>query len=108
MSNTGWKEDLARDLESYGLGETPSRFEMARAPVIENWTTQVRRVGKEFKLVVMGQARKHPDYVDGEDICTAAIHWFDRKARFARSAHRLYSLGEQAGDEIPIDGTITE
>lgn len=104
MSNSGWKQDLARDLEAYGLGEEPSAFEQLRAPTIENWTTQVRRVGKEFKLVVMGQSRKHPDYDDGEDICTAAIHWFDRKARFARSAHRLYMLGEQAGDEIPVDG----
>lgn len=104
MSNTGWKGDLARDLESYALGEEPSAFEQLRAPTIENWSTEIRRVGKEFKLVVKGQARKHPDYDDGEDICTAAIHWFDRKARFARSAHRLYMLAEQAGEEIPIDG----
>ncbi|WP_340672289.1 hypothetical protein [Bradyrhizobium ottawaense] len=104
MSNTGWKEDLARDLEAYTLGETPSPFEQLRAPTIEQWRTEVRRVGKEFKLVVRGQARKHPDYQDGEDICIAAIHWFDRKGRFARSTHRLYMLGEQRGDEIPIDG----
>lgn len=105
MSNIGWKQDhLARYLEAYGLGEEPSPFEMARAPIIENWTTEIRRIGKEFKLVVKGRSKKHPDYDDGEDICTAAIHWFDRKARFARSAHRLYMLGEQAGDEIPIDG----
>ncbi|PDT86074.1 hypothetical protein CO669_29980 [Bradyrhizobium sp. Y36] len=104
MSNSGWKQDLARDLEAYSLGEEPSPFEMLRAPVIENWTTEVRRIGKEFKLVVRGQAKRHPDYDDGEDIRTAAIHWFDRKGRFARSAHRLYMLGEQRGDEIPIDG----
>lgn len=108
MSNSGWKQDLARDLEAYGLGEEPSAFEQLRAPTIENWTTQVRRVGKEFKLVVMGQARKHPDYDDGEDICTAAVHWFDRHARFIRTAHRLYVLGEQAGEEIPIEGIVTE
>lgn len=104
MSNTGWKHDLARDIEAYGLGEEPSAFEMMRAPVIESWTTEVRRVGKEFKLVVRGQARRHPDYQDGEDICTAAIHWFDRHARFAQATHRLYVLGEQAGGEVPIDG----
>ena len=77
---------------------------MARAPVIEQWSTEVRRVGKEFKLVVKGRSRKHPDYQDGEVICTAAIHWFDRKGRFARSTHRLYVLGEKAGEEIPVDG----
>ncbi|MHC2844917.1 hypothetical protein [Bradyrhizobium diazoefficiens] len=104
MSNTGWKEDLDCDLESYTLGEEPSAFEQSRAPVIEQWRTEVRRLGKEFKLVVRGQAKRHPDYDDGEDICTAAIHWFDRKGRFARSMHRLYMLGEPAGDEIPIDG----
>lgn len=108
MSNTGWKEDLARDLEAYGLGEVPSAFEMLRAPTIEHWSTEVRAMGKEFKLVIKGQARKHPDYQDGEDICTAAVHWFDRKARFARTAHRVYALGEQRGDEIPVDGIDTE
>lgn len=108
MSNTGWKEDLARDLESYTLGETPSAFEQLRAPTIENWSTAVRPVGKEFKLVIKGQTKRHPDYTDGEDICTAAVMWFDRKGRFARTAHRLYVLGEQAGDEIPIDGIVTE
>ncbi|MGY8710468.1 hypothetical protein RAD16_32435 [Bradyrhizobium sp. 18BD] len=104
MSNSGWKEDLARDIEAYTLGEEPSVFEMMRAPVIEDWTTEIRRLGKEFKLVVKGRARKHPDYDNGEDICTAAINWFDRKARFCRSAHRLYMLGQQAGEDIPVDG----
>lgn len=104
MSNSGWKQDLERDLEAYALGETPSAFEQLRAPVIENWSTEVRRVGKNFKLVVKGQARKHPDYDDGEDICTAAIYWCDRKGRFVRSAHRLYMLGQHEGEEIPIDG----
>lgn len=104
MSNTGWKSDLQRDLESYGLGETPSAFEELRAPTIEQWTTEVRPIGKEFKLVVRGEARKHPDYVDGEHICTAAVFWFDRHGRFVRTAHKLYMLGEQRGDEIGIDG----
>ncbi|OSJ32565.1 hypothetical protein BSZ19_18620 [Bradyrhizobium japonicum] len=108
MSNSGWKQDLARDLEAYTLGEEPSAFEQLRAPVIEDWRTEVRRVGKEFKLVVKGHAKKHPDYDDGEDICTAAVFWFDRKERFVRTAHRLYMLAEQAGDEIPVDGIATE
>lgn len=104
MSNTGWKQDLARDIESYTLGEVPSPFEMLRAPIIMDWATEVRRVGKEFKLVVLGQAKRHPDYDDGEVFCTAAAFWFDRKARFLRTAHRIYALGDQAGDEIPLDG----
>jgi hypothetical protein len=108
MSNTGWKEDLARDLEAYALGETPSAFEQLRAPTIENWWTEVRPLGKEFKLVVRGEARKHLDFADGEDMCTAAVHWFDRHGRFVRTAHRLYLLGEQRGGEIGIDGIDTE
>jgi hypothetical protein len=108
MSNTGWKDDLARDLEAYGLGEEPSAFEMARASVIEHWSTEIRRIGKGFKLVVVGQARRHPDYEDGDRICTAAVHWFDRHARFVRTAHRIYVLGEQAGEEIPEDGVNIE
>ncbi|WLA74193.1 hypothetical protein QIH77_02855 [Bradyrhizobium diazoefficiens] len=104
MSKTGWKSDLERDLEAYTLGDEPSAFEMMRAAVIEEWSTEVRRVGKEFKLVVMGKARRHSDYQDGDRICTAAIYWFDRHERWVRTAHRLYVLGEQCGDEIPIDG----
>lgn len=103
MSNSGWKQDLARDIESYTLGEVPSPFEMSRAPVIEDWGTDVRRVGKEFKLVVSGRARKHPDYDDGEAFYTAAVVWFDRKCQFVRTAQRVYALGEPAGDEIPLD-----
>lgn len=104
MSNTGWKEDLARDIESYVLGEVPSPFELHRAPVIQEWSTEVRRVAKEFKLVVTGQAKRHPGYADGDLICTPAVFWFDRKARFVRTAQRLYKLGEPTGDEIPVDG----
>lgn len=104
MSNTGWKEDLARDLEAYSLGEEPREFEMMRAPIIEDWTTEVRRVGKEFKLVIKGRSKKHPDYDDGDDICTAAVAWFDRHARFVRTAHRLYILAQQAGEAFPVDG----
>ncbi|MCS3893448.1 hypothetical protein M2171_002581 [Bradyrhizobium japonicum USDA 38] len=103
MSNTGFKQDLLRDIESYALGETPSAFEMLRAPKIENWSTQVLRVGKEFKLVARGQVHRHPEHHDGEDISTVAALWFDRHGRFVRTYHRLYALGEPAGDEIPIN-----
>ncbi|PSO13793.1 hypothetical protein [Bradyrhizobium sp. MOS003] len=108
MSNTGWKEDLARDIEAYTLGEVPSAFEQLRAPTIEAWWTEIRPIGKEYKLVVRGEPRKHPDYQDGDDICTAAVFWFDRKERFVRTAHRIYMLGEQRGDEIGIDEIDSE
>lgn len=104
MSNTGFRETLVRDIECYTCGEQPSPLLMLRAPRIENWSTEIRPIGKEFKLVVKGQAKGHPDYDDGEYICTAAVLWFDRKSRFVRTARCVYQLGEQAGEEIPIDG----
>jgi hypothetical protein len=104
MSNTGARQDFLRDIECYTCGEEPSPLLMLRAPRIELWSTEVRRIGKEFKLVVKGQAKGHPEYIDGDDICTPAIIWFDRKNRFIRTAHRVYGLGEQAGEEIPIEG----
>ncbi|MGY2938521.1 hypothetical protein ACVWZ6_008123 [Bradyrhizobium sp. GM6.1] len=107
MSNTGWKEDLARDIESYVLGEVPSPFELHRAPVIQEWSTEVRRVAKEFKLVVTGQAKRHPGYADGDLICTprcsgsiarpgssgprsASTSWASRPATRSRSTEWTY------------------
>lgn len=91
-------KDLLRDLESYCCGETPGTLELLRAPAIEGWSTEIKRRGKEFVLVVAGEARRHPDYANGEPICTGAVLWFDRKARWIRTAHRIYELGERAAE----------
>jgi hypothetical protein len=104
MSNTGFKDTLLRDLADYTTGREPSPLLMLRAPVIEDWSTEVRSVGKEFKLVVTGRAKGHPEYADGDMIASAAVLWFDRKLRWIRTAQRVYRLGEHAGDEIPVDG----
>lgn len=94
MSRTTAANDLKRDIESYTCGETPSALELHRAPVIEQWSCEVRRVGKEFKMVVKGAVSKHPEYQDGEPIITPALVWFDRDDRFCRTHHRLYALGQ--------------
>jgi hypothetical protein len=104
MSRTTLKADLLNDIHEYSCGEVPSPLQMLMVPVIGEWTTEVRRIGKEFKLIVRGQVRRHPDYDDGDAICTEAVVWFDRKSRWIRTRHRLYALGEPAGEEIGVDG----
>lgn len=98
---------LLRDVEAYTRGEVPPAIAMLRAPRLEDWEANVRRVGKEFKLVLYGVVRGHPYHGDGGWICTSALTWLDRKMRFARSHSRLYVLGQPAGTEIPVDGTET-
>jgi hypothetical protein len=100
MSKTTPKKDLLRDIESYTCGEAPGAIELLRAPVIDKWSTEVRRRGKEFVLVVRGQALRHPEYEDGSPIATAAVMWLDRGGRFARTATRLYTLGYPAGEDV--------
>lgn len=104
MSNTGFKETLLRDLECYTRGEQPSPLLLLGAPVIEDWSTEVRPLGKEFKMVVTGRAEGHPEYADGDMISTAAVVWFDRKCRWCRTVNRVYRLGEHAGDPVPLGG----
>ncbi|MGY0572800.1 hypothetical protein ACTGJ9_018395 [Bradyrhizobium sp. RDM12] len=105
MSNTGFKETLARDMADYTWDRDPSPRLMLHAPTIEQWQSEVEAVGNEFKMVVSGKVKGHPDpaFQDGDDICTAAVIWFDRKCRWIRTAQRVYRLGEHAGDEIGID-----
>ena len=103
MSKTTPKQDLLRDIESYVCGEAPGAIELLRAPVIDNWSTEVRTIGKEFVLV-RGKSLKHPEYTDGEMITTPAVAWMDRKGRFCRTALRLYTLGYPAGEEVGVDG----
>lgn len=103
MSRTTPIQDLLRDIESYTCGETPSALDTLSAPAIEGWSCEVKRIGKWFKLVVRGQALRHPEVQDGDDIVTPAIMWLDRKCRFARTATRLYTLGEPAEDGVDGD-----
>src|SRR3954454_8350614 len=97
MSNTGFEQTLARDIECYTCGEEPSPLLMLRCPRIEFWSSEVRTVGKAVKLVVHGQTRQPPDSADGEEICMSAVMWFDRKHRWIRTAHRVFELGQPAG-----------
>jgi hypothetical protein len=97
------KRDLLRDIECYTCGEPPSALLMLRAPIIENWSTEVRRRGKEFIMVVRGENMRHPEFQDGSPISTSAIMWFDRKCKFVRTTTRVYALGEPEEREIPVE-----
>jgi hypothetical protein len=98
MSKTTPKKDLSQDIERYTCGEAPSALDTLGAPAIDRWSTEVRRIGKGFKLVVKGESLRHPEYEDGSPIATPAVVWMDRKGRFARTALRLYTLGHPAED----------
>lgn len=100
----GFRHDLARDIECYTCGEEPSPLLMLRAPRLEGWKTQIRRRGKAFVMVVTGTLTGHPKIRDGESIVTSGVAWFDRRRRFVRTHTRLYSLGETAEQEIPLEG----
>jgi hypothetical protein len=104
MSRTTPKADLMNDVENYTCGEMPLPLEVLIAPAIDNWSTEVRHRGKDYILVVQGTIKRHPEHEDGDQITTAAVLWFDRKARFIRTHARVFSLGEPAGEEIGIDG----
>jgi len=91
MSNTGVKETLARDLDDYTCGRLPSPT--LKLPCIEFWETEVRPLGKAFKLVVRGRGG-HPEIEDSEPFCSAAVMWFDRKNRWFRTTENTYALGE--------------
>jgi len=100
----GGSDKLRRDIESYTCGEVPSPLELLRAPVLNYWSANVRRRGKEFVLVITGDVSKHDEYPDGENIATGAVAWFDRHGRFARTTARVFALREPAGDEVPLEG----
>jgi hypothetical protein len=96
MSNTGVRDTLMRDLHDYACGRLPTPS--VRIATIENWSTQVRMLGKPFKLVVRGRVYDHKEMDNGDEFCSAAVLWFDRKARFFRTTGNTYWLGAQEGD----------
>ena len=93
---------LAADIESYLCGEIPSPLDMTRAVRVERWYPLIRRRGKEFIMVVVGDVYQHPDNDDGMSVQSPAVQWFDRNERFFRTTGRLYALGRRIGhQDIP-------
>lgn len=104
----GVKEDLKRDIEAFTCGQDPSVMEMHRAPRLDEWDVVIRRRGKEFVLVVTGIVTKHPEHPDGSIMGSGPIVWWDRHHRWARSYRRLWVLGKQGGEPLPLDGIVTD
>jgi hypothetical protein len=50
------------------------------------------------------RCRRHPKHPPGKQIETREVVWIDRQWSWARTASRVYELGDPAGREIPIGG----
>ncbi|MCK1336842.1 hypothetical protein IVB38_12620 [Bradyrhizobium sp. 38] len=100
----GLKQDLERDIAAYTCGETPAPHELIGAPHLEEWCCLVRERGREFVLIVSGIVMKHPEIDDGAIVSSGAVVWVDRHFRWIRTHKRLWSLGQQRGEPIPLDG----
>lgn len=85
MMTKSSEEELRNDIASYTCGHVPSALTLLRAPMIENWSTSVRRRGMASVLVVSGDVYRRAGFDDGEQIHTSAVAWFDRKRRFVRT-----------------------
>ncbi|MGM4916300.1 hypothetical protein [Tardiphaga sp. 813_E8_N1_3] len=104
MKSEAARRKLAADIESYICGEVPTPLALLQAATLENWEAAVRRRGDDFVLIMRGEVHKHSGFRPGETIQTSPVQWFDRRHRFVRTTNTLYTLGESAGREIPIDG----
>ena len=93
--------DLYRDFESFLKGGEPSGVELARAPVLDIWSTDVvEHLGKSV-VVLKGVVHRHPIKGDGDRVVTSPAVWLDRGKRWARTTTRLYVLD---GAEILVEG----
>ncbi|WP_284421112.1 MULTISPECIES: DUF6634 family protein [unclassified Bradyrhizobium] len=91
------------DFESYLAGDQPHEFDLAAAPVLDNWEAVVS-VGLDGtrSIVICGDVAGHPHKRDGERVTTSPVVWIDRNNGWCRTRNRLYRLD---GQMIPIDGS---
>lgn len=87
--------------EYYMKGGQPFEVELATAPTLDIWSTEVVKRGGMGVVVLKGIVMKHPTYADCERIVTSPVVWLDRKHRWARTQNTLYVL---EGAEILIEG----
>jgi hypothetical protein len=92
---------LSADIEAYLCGEVPNPLELARATRMERWYPLLRKRGKEWIMVIVGDVYQHPETDDGQSIQSPAVQWFDREERFFRTTGRLYALGRKLGQSVP-------
>ncbi|MCG2645199.1 MULTISPECIES: hypothetical protein [Bradyrhizobium] len=102
------EKSLLNDVESYLRGEEPSADVLEKAPHLEEWRPAVERgPGFRYAMTLQGIPFGHPRVPDGKPTTTGAVVWLDRKGRWARTMSRVWTLGQPAGTEIPIDAIDT-
>jgi hypothetical protein len=82
---------LADDLDRIRMGGTPSKTELAVAPLITEWKVALTPMG----ISLIGFASGHPA-LGSRRIVTSPLWVVDPDLRWARSMSRFYRLGERA------------
>jgi hypothetical protein len=90
-----------RDFESLLRGLRPTEAELAAAPVLDMWSSEVVEGGGKKVVVLHGFVTKHPTNCDGSRVTIYDLIWLDHDHRWARSTRTLYRLD---GAEILIEG----
>ena len=95
---------LRRAFKSYLYGAVPPDWEMAQAPLLDNWRVAIVHVeleaGPSMLAVLVGSVTGHPRYGGIKTIRTSQLVWLDRGGGWARTWNRVYRLGNRAGNNI--------
>jgi hypothetical protein len=82
--------DLADALDAFAQGQAPTAEDIADAPVLDNWKTEILTVP-----ILTGTVSAHPGIRNGRPVRTTQIFASDN-ATWARTLSRLYVLGAPA------------
>ena len=81
---------LAEDFERLTADGSPSRSDLATAPVIDLW-----RPAPRILLALAGTVTGHPILRDGRPTITSQLFAYDEAAGWARTWSRYYALGRR-------------
>ncbi|MEA1673988.1 DUF6634 family protein [Nitrospirillum sp. BR 11163] len=81
---------IARDLELFSQGISPSSAEISKAPLLNSY-----RITRREYDILAGKSYGHPLIEDGP-IFTSQLIIFNREDGWARTLSRYYRLGEPA------------
>jgi hypothetical protein len=79
--------DLSADLRRMERGDGLTDEELARAPLLVDWSLAYR-----FELAMAGRVEGHPVLTDGP-VTTSGLYLLDENGGFARTLSRFYRLG---------------
>ena len=83
-------EALWRDLQRLASSGGPTREDLQRAPLLENWALSARPV-----RCLVGHVQGHP-LLEGPTITTSPLWAADFDAGWVRTESRIYTLGPRA------------